>query len=160
MIVRQRSPFAGVSALDRSFDRAFEQLTSSFFEPRRRGPAMEATWSEGALQLTVDLPGVPAEAVSVDVSGRSLTIGVQTDEFEWSRTLKLGAALDPDKVSARHLDGRLAVSVGALEAPPARSIEIDTTPEQPAIEASSTSTENAEGTGAPEDQSTDTNSNG
>ena len=165
MIVRQRSPFAGVSALDRSFDRAFEQLTSSFFEPRRRGPLMEATWSEGSLQLTVDLPGVPAEAVSLDVAGRSLTVGVQTDDFEWSRTLELGAALDPEAVTARHVDGRLTVTVNAVQAPTPRSIAIDTAAQQPAIETSATSGEDGESGDVADHaddaaQSTDTMSNG
>ena len=162
MIVRQRSPFAGVSALDRSFDRAFEQLTSSFFEPRRRGPVMEATWSEGSLQLTVDLPGVPADAVSIEVAGRSLTVGVQTDEFEWTRTLKLGAALDPEAVNARHVDGRLTVPVNAVQAPTPRSSAIDTTAQQPAIETSATSGESGDLAAPAHEaaQSIDTTSNG
>lgn len=131
MIVRHRSPFAGsplASAVDRSFDRTFDQLTSSLFEPRRRFPEVSAEWQDDTLVLTVDLPGVPADSVSVEVAGRSLTLGAHTDRLEWSRSLQLGTSLDPDKVSARHLDGRLTVRIGAVDAPEARSIAIDTSP--------------------------------
>ncbi|TVR26723.1 MAG: Hsp20/alpha crystallin family protein [Ilumatobacter sp.] len=131
MIVRHRNPVAGAfgSALDRSFDRTFDQLTSSLFESRGRFPQVEAQWHDDTLVLTVDLPGVPADSVSVEVAGRSLTLGAHTDRLEWSRSLQLGTSLDPAKVSARHLDGRLTVRIGAVDAPEARSIEIDTSPE-------------------------------
>ena len=142
MLVRHRSPFVSrsypvVRAFDTSFDRAFEQLTRSFSEPRRRLPAVDASWIDGSLVLTADLPGVPSEAVSVDVAGRALTIGVRTEDLQWERTVQLGTSVDPDKVSARHVDGRLSVTVGAVDAPEVRKVAIDTTPLVPAIESSS-----------------------
>ncbi len=147
MIVRHRTPFVSrsfptrafeVRAFDSSFDRAFEQLTQSFLEPRRRLPAVDASWVDGSLVLTADLPGIPSEAVSVDVAGRALTIGVRTDELQWERTVQLGTSVDPDKVSARHVDGRLTVTVGAVDTPEVRRVAIDTTPAVPAIESPST----------------------
>ncbi len=132
MIVRHRPAarsFAPGSAIDQSFDRTFDQLTSSLFAPRRRFPDVEAAWADdGTLVLTVDLPGVPADSVSVEVAGRSITLGAHTDSLEWSRSLQLGTSLDPAKVTARHLDGRLTVRIGAVDAPEARSIPIDTSP--------------------------------
>jgi HSP20 family molecular chaperone IbpA len=167
MIVRHRSPFVSRSypltrAFDSSFDRAFEQLTQSFFEPRRRVQAVDANWVDGSLVLTTDLPGVPSEAVTVNVAGRALTIAVHTDELQWERTVQLGNSVDPDKVSARHVDGRLTVTVGAVDAPAVRTVEIDTTPATPAIETVSTdaSTDDAESAAAENDQSTDTSSSG
>lgn len=170
MIVRHRTPFVSrsfpvVRAFDTSFDRAlfdraFEQLTQSFFEPRRRLPAVDASWVDGSLVLTADLPGIPSEAVSVDVAGRALTIDVRTDELQWERTVQLGTSVDPDKVSARHVDGRLTVTVGAVDAPEVRHVAIDTTPATPAIESASVE-ESAGAQAAPaseNDQSTGTNS--
>ena len=168
MIVRHRSPFVSrsfpvVRAFDSSFDRAFEQLTQSFSEPRRRFRAVDASRFEGSLVLTVDLPGVPSEAVNVNVAGRALTIGVHTDELQWERSVQLDTSVDPDKVAARHVDGRLTVTVGRVDAPEVRTIAIDTTPVAPAIE-SSTTDESAEGDSAPvetageADQSTGTSS--
>ncbi len=151
MIVRHRSPFVSRSypvtrAFDSSFDRAFEQLTQSFLDPRRRVPAVDASWVEGSLVLTVDLPGIPSEAVTVNVAGRALTLGVGTDELQWERTVQLGTSVDPDKVSARHLDGRLTVTVGAVDTPEVRAVAIDTTPAVPVIESASDD-ENDQSTG-------------
>jgi HSP20 family protein len=134
MIVRHRTPFTAnvpsgfPAGLDRSLDRAFDQLTSQLFDPRRRVPTVEGRWNDGSLVLVVDLPGVPADAVSVEVSGRTLTLGARTDSLDWSRQVELGTSLDPDKVAARHLDGRLTVTIGQVDAPATRTVAIDTNP--------------------------------
>lgn len=131
MIVRHRTS----PALD--LDRAFEQLTNSFFDTRRTaGPVVDGTWADGEYVLTVDLPGVPAGAVDVSVTGATLTIDVETDEITWKRSLRLGGRLNPEKVGARHVDGRLTVTIGSYDEPEARQISIDTS--APAIEATST----------------------
>ncbi len=146
MLVRHRTY---APTIDRSFDRAFEQLTNSFFDVRRSaGPVVDGAWNDEEYVLTVDLPGVPAEAVSVEVTGDTLALAAKTDTVEWQRSLRLGSRLDPDKVHARHVDGRLTVRIGTVEEPAARSIAIDTTPPDLAIEATSTDDT---------DQSTDTN---
>jgi HSP20 family molecular chaperone IbpA len=172
MIVRHRSPFTTrgypvVRAFDSSFDRTFEQLTQSFFEPFRRLPAVDSSSVDGSLVLSVDLPGVPSEAVNIEVAGRSLTIAVHTDELQWDRTVQLGTSVDPDKVSARHVDGRLTVTVGAVDTPPTRTIAIDTGSSStvtPAIESATTegATDEAESSegAADDDQSTATSSTG
>jgi HSP20 family protein len=135
MIVRQRSITPSMStAFD--LDRTFEQLTSSFFDQRRpAGPVVDGTWSGDEYVLRVDLPGVPARAVDVSVTGTTLKIDVDHEGFTWQRTLRLGAALSADKVSAHHVDGRLTVRIGKHDEPEARSIEISTA--APAIEATS-----------------------
>lgn len=127
-------PVAGLG----TFDRAFEQLTAGLFSTgatrpsTARVPDVVATWhgEPGAesLVLTVDLPGVSAESVSVEVAGRTLTLAAQTEQLQWSRSIQLGAALDPDSIEARHVDGRLTVHIAPVEAPATRSIAIDTTP--------------------------------
>jgi HSP20 family protein len=149
MIVRHRTPFsagfatgfpAGFSnGLDRSLDRAFDQLTSQLLDPRRRVPTVEGRWDDGSLVLVVDLPGVPAEAVSVEVSGRTLTLGAHTDSLDWSRQVELGTSLDPDKVGARHLDGRLTVTIGHVDAPATRQVAIDSSPAPAPIEVTQSS---------------------
>jgi HSP20 family protein len=130
MLVRTR-PFN--PALDRRFDRAFDQLTSSLLAAGRRSPVVDATWHEGALVLTVDLPGTPSDAVDVSVAGRTLTLSAETEGIAWERSIRVGAALDPEQVSATYLDGRLTVTVGAVAAAEPRRVEISTTP-APAIE--------------------------
>lgn len=152
MIVRHRFPTSSFDrSIDRNIDRAFEQLTSSFFDSRRQaGPAVDGVWHDDAYVLTVDLPGVPADGVSVEVTGATLGLSATTDTMEWHRSLRLGGRLDPEKVTANHLDGRLTVRIGTVDEPEARTITIDTAPTPEAIEAASDDA----------DQSTETNSAG
>ena len=78
-------------------------------------------------ELVVPL-GVPASAVGVDVAGQSLTLSVTTEQMSWQRSIRLGGRLDPDKVEASHVDGRLTVRIGTVDEPTARKVEIATTP--------------------------------
>ena len=152
MLVRQRTLTPTFTpTFDRSFDRAFEQLTNSFFDTRRSaGPVVDGAWIDEEYVLTVDLPGVPADAVTVEVTGTTLTLGATTESLDWKRSVRLGDRLDPGKVHARHLDGRLSVRIGVVDEPEARRVAIDTTAPDRAIEA--TSSDAAEDT-----QSTETN---
>ena len=67
MMLRTRPYFPAVE--DR-FDRAFHHLTSSLLTASSRTPAVDVAWQDGALQLTVDLPGTPEDAIHVEVAGR------------------------------------------------------------------------------------------
>src|SRR5215211_7865814 len=137
MLIRTRPyrPLVLDRSFDRSFDRPFEQLTSSFFSTVKRTPVVDAAWRDGDLVLSVDLPGVPVDQVGVSVSGRTLTLSAKTEHSSWERSMSLGAALDPEQVSASYVDGRLTVTVGATAQPEARTIEISTTAPAAEIEA-------------------------
>lgn len=134
-------------AARRSFDRAFAQL-AAFSAPRpvrSFGPAVSGSWTDGAYEFTVDLPGVPEENLAVSVTGRTVTVDVSSDSTSWTRSLRLPQTLDPEQVTARYVNGRLTVSVGRTPQPPApepRRIALDTTPDavpaQPALETSTT----------------------
>jgi HSP20 family protein len=137
------------SAFDRSFDRnidrAFEQLTSTFFDSRRSStPTIDGTWKGDEYVITVDLPGVPAEAVEVEVTGDVLSLGATTDDMQWHRTLRLGGRLDPEQVLAHHVDGRLTVRIGTYSEPEARRVAITTTPPPAAIEATTAEPQSSE----------------
>jgi HSP20 family protein len=137
MLVRTRPFTARLRPFEWTFDRTFDDVVDSFFSPGRFAPATPAvasTWEDGALKLTVDLPGVPQDAVDVSVAGRALTIGVKTDNLSWERTLSVGSGLDPEQVSAQYADGRLTVVVNPVPEAQPRRIEI-TTATPPAIEA-------------------------
>ena len=86
-----------------------------------RPPVVDASWVDGNFQLTVDLPGTPEDAITVDVAGRTLHLAVNTDSLQWTRSIRLGAALDPEQVSARYVHGRLTVTVGAAATAPTAS---------------------------------------
>lgn len=112
-------------------DRAFSQLANAFFETPSFGPAVRADWVDDQYVITVDLPGVPAEQVSVEVTGNTLKLAARSDDSEWSRTFRLGGSLDPEQVRARHLDGRLTVMIGKVAQPEARVVPIDTSRPEP-----------------------------
>lgn len=134
-----------------SFDRMFDQLTSNWFPTGRTRspmPYVQAEWDDGSLVLTVDLPGVPRDAVKVEVTERTLTVAVEHSsdrgDMRWSRSLQLGGSLDADRVAARYVDGRLTVTVPpAVKAEP-RRVEIElggaAEVEPPAPDAIETST--------------------
>jgi HSP20 family protein len=118
------------------FDRSFDQLVSSLFDPRRpAGPVIDATWNGDEYVLTVDLPGVAASAVDVEVSGTTLAIAAKSGNLDWKRSLRLGGRLDPEKVSAHHVDGRLTVRIGTIDAPVARRVAVASEAPTAAVEA-------------------------
>jgi HSP20 family molecular chaperone IbpA len=129
MILRTRPAFAAFDDVDRMFN----QLAQSFRSTSPRLPVVDAAAQDGTLTLTVDLPGTPEDAIHVDVAGRTLTIGVESDALRWSRSIQLGRALDPEQVSAHYLHGRLTVTVAPAPEAQKRSIPVATT--APAIEA-------------------------
>ena len=96
-------------------------------------PVVTSAWEDGALKLTVDLPGVPRDAVDVSVAGRILSLGAKTETLSWQRQLTLGSSLDPEQVAAQYADGRLTVVVGPVAETQPRRIEIETA-SAPAIE--------------------------
>jgi HSP20 family molecular chaperone IbpA len=135
MIVLRRSdlttrPSIVPSTIERQFDQAFGQLSRSLLEPRRTaGPAVNGTWVDGEYHLTVDLPGIPASAVSVEVTGDVLSVTVRDGQLDWTRSMRLADRLDPEQVSARHVDGRLTVRIGTHPEPTTRTVLISTGPD-------------------------------
>jgi HSP20 family protein len=114
------------------FDRIFDQLTSgwSTTAPRRdRTPSVHGEWHDDSLVLTIDLPGVPAEAVKVEVADRALTVSVEhlTDrgEFRWAHTVQMGGSLDAERVAARYADGRLTVTIPPVPTAAPRPVAIE-----------------------------------
>jgi len=131
MLVRTR---AFHPVLDQRFDRAFGQRSASLFAPARRTPTVEGTWNDGSLELTVDLPGTPRDAIDVSVSGKAVTIGVTTEQSSWTRTVRVAQDIDADQVAATYLDGRLTVTVSPVPAAEPRRVEV-TTPVAAAVSA-------------------------
>lgn len=115
-------------SFDRRLDRTFAQLanlalsTGTYHRPAT--PAPTATWNDGSYVVTVDLPGVPENALSVSVVGRTLVLDVVTDELTWNEQIRLPHTLDVDATTAGYANGRLTVTVPAAPEAQPRKVEI------------------------------------
>ncbi len=145
-----------------SLDRIFDQLTSNWFAsaaPVRRtaAPSVSADVRDGNLEISVDLPGVPQDAVSIEVIDRALTIRVEhhTDrsQLSWARSVRLDRSLDAERTTARYDHGRLTVTVPAAPKPEPKVVKVEIVgpagePSTPAIDTSSAEAGSASATPA------------
>jgi len=141
-------PFREVSRLRREMDRLWED----FFGPGPRGlrpwteewtPAVDV--SETAEQVTVktELPGIDPKEIDISLVGDLLTIkGEKKSEREekkenyhlversygsFSRSVRLPAAVDNDKIEAKYDKGVLTISCPKKEPVKPKAITIKTT---------------------------------
>jgi HSP20 family molecular chaperone IbpA len=126
-------------SFDRRFDRTFAQLANLAFGGASVegtfGPRVAATWNDGAYVLTLDVPGIPEEALSVSVTGRILVLDVNTDELTWNQRIRLPQTVDVESTSATYANGRLTVTVPV--APEAQPRKVEITVAAPAAELES-----------------------
>ena len=123
-----------------------DNLFESFFRPVRQSasgawmPAMNISESEGAYQVDLELPGLGAEDVNVELHDGKLTISGERKTEEQSedrryhrvehvygkfeRVLKLGTPVDEDNVTANFKNGVLMVSIPKSELAKPRKIEV------------------------------------
>lgn len=139
MILRTR-PFT--PAFDQRVDRMFAELTRSLHA--NRTPTVDAAWVDGQLRLTLDVPGTPEEAIAVEVAGRTLSISVDHEGSAWTRSVRLGAQLDPTQVAAHYAHGRLTITVAPIAEPEKRRVAIETNPAPRAVTESTATDEPAD----------------
>ena len=141
MLIRSADPF-------RELDRLTQQLMGTTNRPVTM--PMDA-WREGdTFVLELDLPGVNAESIDLDVERNVLTIRAErvSGNGDWqmlaaerprgafSRQLVLGDNLDLDRIEASYRDGVLRLLVPVAEKAKPRRIEVRTDGQAPtAIEA-------------------------
>jgi HSP20 family protein len=123
------SPFQQIERMQRELDRLFAHVTSEGPPDRRAGwlPPVDIEQTADALVLKVDLPGIPRDAVSIEVHNGSLTISGQREEQRqdthegyvvherisgsFARSFALPPHADPENVSATMKDGVLKVTI-------------------------------------------------
>lgn len=122
-----------LSWLRTEFDRFFDDLSFRNFEPsvwqgRTRLPALEMEATDQGYRLTVELPGLSADDIEIDVTDGVLTIsGDKREQREekdkgfmftersygrFERHVQLPAGADEDKIDARFENGVLAINIG------------------------------------------------
>jgi HSP20 family protein len=127
-------PFDNLFALQREFDRMFNQFWSDL--PARTTAARSAFQVESdddQWRIDVPIPGIDPKDVSVEVAGNTLTIraghtgseaprGRQTYQYE--QTLTIPPFLDLDRISAAHHHGMLKLTVPVKDSVKPRRIHI------------------------------------
>ncbi len=103
-------------------------------------PRANVAETEAAYEVTLDVPGMTAKDISVEVRDGSLWIsGEKSEEKEekgkwfhrverqhgaFRRTFPLELPVDRDKVEATYMGGVLIVRVPKVSAPPSKKIEV------------------------------------
>jgi HSP20 family protein len=123
------SPFQQMERMQRELDRLFAHVTAEGEPGRRRGwlPAVDVEQTADAMVLKADLPGIPRDAISIEVHDGSLTISGEReeerhDEHEgyvvherisgsFARSFALPPRADVDNINAVMEDGVLKVTI-------------------------------------------------
>lgn len=146
----------GMSRLRDEMDRAFERVWRDFDRnpwsalstlPESLGsltdwPAIDMAEDEQALKLRIDVPGLDAKDVDVEVSGNLLTVrGQRRDEWSdehaglfrrerrcgsFTRAVTLPDYVDPEKIDARYDKGTLTLTVPKVPGKGPRRVRVTT----------------------------------
>jgi len=144
----QRIPMWGAQDMDDMFERAF-QSPLSMLEQMRPAMLSDKQWympnfdvneTEDAYFLSVDLPGVKKDDVTIDLSDNVLTVsGERKHEYEtqnkgsrrfeqsygqFTRSFTLPAAVDAEKVEANLEDGVLKIALPKSEQTKPHKIQV------------------------------------
>lgn len=130
MAIVHWNPWREIDTLQRQFDRAFsDALMSSFNEekPFVRMPAAEIQETAEAVHLKLELPGIDAKDLDVDVTEQAVSVkgerksetkseenGVTRSEFQYGkfqRIIPLPARIQNTKVQADYKDGILTLTL-------------------------------------------------
>ena len=119
---------------------------------------MDAYKRDNDLWVDIDLPGVNADSVDINVERNVLTVSAERswDRKEgdqvylaerhrgtFRRQVHLGDGLDPDRIEARYTDGVLTLRIPVAEAAQPKKIQVQTGSASRAIDASSTDDESS-----------------
>lgn len=116
-------------------ERGTENSVTRFWTPR-----LNLSETEDAYEVSVDLPGLTADAVNVELRHGDLWItGERSSETEekgrtwhrierysgqFRRAVRLGDDVDPDRVNAEYRDGVLHITVQKTEVARTKRIEV------------------------------------
>jgi len=141
----QNDPFRDIDAW---FDRMTGRASSNASWPM----PMDAYKRGDDLWVDIDLPGVTADSVDIDVERNVLTVTAQRSwerkegdqvylaerhRGTFRRQVHLGDGLDAERIEARYNDGVLTLRIPVAEAAQPRKIEVQTGGSAKAIDTSS-----------------------
>lgn len=145
-MVRSQNQHENRSQALTTWQSEMDNLFDSFFRPMRSGgiaswlPPINISETEADYRVDVELPGLSAEDVNVELHDGKLTISGQRQSEQTSedrryhrvehvygkfeRVLKLGGPVEEDQVSAEFKNGVLSVTIPKSEQAKPRRIEV------------------------------------
>lgn len=123
MAIIRYNPWAEMNALQNQLNRVFEDLQ----EPGFRTPAAELTETEDALNLRLELPGIEAKDVDIEVTANAVKVIAERktehkedtrSEFyygKYQRVIPLKARIQNTNVTAEYKDGILNLTLPKAE---------------------------------------------
>lgn len=133
LVPMTRSASDLVRRFDRLFDASFDRLLDAPPVPEARSPALDVAESEQAYTVTLDLPGVAKDDVTVSIDGRRVSIEARTSKTDerkqgdrvihrertassCARSLVLPVELDQQRSSAKLDNGVLKLELAKSRA--------------------------------------------
>jgi HSP20 family protein len=139
-LFRRRRPF---EMLEQDLDDLLSRLEADWNGEWPLGsvaPSLDLSETESALQIRMDVPGLKAEEINVEISGNTVRIsGERKEEKEekgrtyhcverqagtFARTVTLPASIQEDKVSAECKDGVLTITMPKTEEAKTRQVKV------------------------------------
>ncbi|MBD3676174.1 MAG: Hsp20/alpha crystallin family protein [Planctomycetaceae bacterium] len=138
----QGDPFR---SMREEFDTMMSRLTQDWngdlpLEKRMRFPALNLTESDDHLELTMDLPGVSADEVDIELQGNTLRISgehkeekeetgkryhrVERQSGSFYRSIELPCEVDQDKINAECKHGVLEVTLPKVAAAVSKKVKV------------------------------------
>lgn len=131
------------------FDTFFERMSGPL-----RMPETDVTETETEIRVTMDLPGLKADDIDIELENNVLTISGQRREEteenegrfqlaerrwgEFSRSFVLPREVEGDRINATYKDGVLTVTIPKAESARRRRIEVGQTGESQQVSSRST----------------------
>ena len=123
MAIKRYNPWTEMSALQNQLNRAFDDIQI----PKFRTPAAELSETEDALHLRLELPGIEAKDVDIEVTANAVKVIAERkneqkqdtrSEFyygKYERLIPLKARIQNTNVTAEYKDGILNLTLPKAE---------------------------------------------
>lgn len=139
MMLTRWDPFRDLTSVEEEFDR----LVGRAFSRNAWVPALDVRETDDRFELSVDLPGIEPDAVTVNFEDGTLSISgkrefsnedagetwhrIERGFGAFARQVRLPRTTDPERIEASFDYGVLTVTVPKAEAAKPRTIEVKTT---------------------------------
>lgn len=136
-------PFAEIDSLQREMNTLFDSLVPTATESLRSGfvPAAEMKETPEAVHLKLEVPGIDAKDIDIQVAAESISIsgerksetkteedGMTRSEFRYgsfSRVIPLPARVENTKVNAEYKDGILNITLPKAESEKNKIVKVN-----------------------------------